>query len=302
VGTTSGTQNVTISNTGTVALNITSIVMSGANSGDFAQTNTCGGSLAAGANCSVSATFTPSASGSRSTSLTITDNASPATQTVTLSGNGTAPSLSLSATALSYGTVGVGNSSSQVVTVSNTGTGSLSITSMTISGANPGDYSQTNTCSGVVAASGSCSVTIVFTPQASGQRTATLSIYSNASSSPSTISLTGTGGAPTATLAPTSDAFGTISVGTTSTAMTNTLTNTSTNGAILAVNGFKVAGANPGDFGQTNNCPASLAPSASCTISITFTPTATGSRTATLGANVNTQSGQMGISLGGSGK
>jgi hypothetical protein len=117
-----------------------------------------------------------------------------------------------------------------------------------------------------------------------------------------TVSLTGSGGSPQATLSPTSDAFGTIAVGTNSTAMTNTLTNTSTNGAMLTFSGVTIAGTNPGDFSQTNNCPANLVPNASCTITVTFNPTATGSRSATLNALVSTPSGTKSVSLSGSGK
>ncbi len=59
VGTTSAAQSVTLNNTGTAALTITSIGVTGTNAGDFAQTNTCGASVAAGGNCSISVTFTP---------------------------------------------------------------------------------------------------------------------------------------------------------------------------------------------------------------------------------------------------
>ena len=84
VGTTSAPKTVTLNNSGDDWLNIISIVASG----DFAQTNKCGKTLAPGANCTLSVTFKPTAAGSRSGTLTITDNASPATQTVSLLGTG----------------------------------------------------------------------------------------------------------------------------------------------------------------------------------------------------------------------
>jgi hypothetical protein len=84
LGATSGAQVVTLSNTGTAALSITSI----ATTGDFAQTNTCGSSLAAGANCAISVTFTPTATGTRNGTLTITDDAAGSPHTVALSGTG----------------------------------------------------------------------------------------------------------------------------------------------------------------------------------------------------------------------
>jgi hypothetical protein len=75
---------VTLSNTGSAALTISSI---GA-SGDFAQSNTCGASVAAGASCTVQVTFTPTAIGQRAGTLTIADNAAPSPQSVSLSGIG----------------------------------------------------------------------------------------------------------------------------------------------------------------------------------------------------------------------
>ena len=89
VDTTSATQAVTLSNTGKETLSIASIAVTGANASDFAQTNTCGTSVAAGANCAIAVMFTPSAAGSRTAALSITDNASGSPQTVSLTGTGT---------------------------------------------------------------------------------------------------------------------------------------------------------------------------------------------------------------------
>jgi hypothetical protein len=86
VKTTSAPQSVTLSNTGNAALSITSI----AASGDFAQSNTCGSSVAASASCSISVTFTPSTTGQRTGTITISDNASNSPQSVGLSGTGQA--------------------------------------------------------------------------------------------------------------------------------------------------------------------------------------------------------------------
>jgi hypothetical protein len=73
-----------MTNAGSAPLNITSI----AASGDFSQTNTCGTSVNAGANCSINVTFTPTVAGSRSGTFTITDNAPNSPETVNLSGAG----------------------------------------------------------------------------------------------------------------------------------------------------------------------------------------------------------------------
>jgi hypothetical protein len=84
VGTTSAVQNVTLKNSGMATLTVSSISATG----DFAQTNTCGSSVAAGASCSISVTFTPIATGTRTGSVSISDNATGSPQTVSVTGTG----------------------------------------------------------------------------------------------------------------------------------------------------------------------------------------------------------------------
>src|SRR5207244_9230765 len=94
VGIGSSAQAVTLTNSGTTPLSISSIALTGTNTADFAQSNTCpsgSNTLAAGSSCTISVTFTPGASGARSATLTFTDNAADSPQTVTLSGTATVP-------------------------------------------------------------------------------------------------------------------------------------------------------------------------------------------------------------------
>jgi len=88
LGAISAAATVTLSNPGSVALSITSVAITGTNAGDYAQTDTCSSSVAAGAKCAINITFTPSALGTRTASLTITDNAANSPQTVSLTGTG----------------------------------------------------------------------------------------------------------------------------------------------------------------------------------------------------------------------
>ena len=81
------TKPVTLTNTGTAALSITSVVATG----DYTQTNNCGTSLAAGAACTTSVTFKPSTTGARPGTLTYNDSASGSPHVVSLSGTGTLP-------------------------------------------------------------------------------------------------------------------------------------------------------------------------------------------------------------------
>src|SRR5208283_4752399 len=107
---------------------------------------------------------------------------------VTLTGTGTASVVSLSAANLSFGNQGVLTASpSQSVTLTNTGNVSLTVTGISVTGANSGDFSQTNTCGSSVAASGNCTISVTFTPGAVGSRTAAISIADSASGSPQTL-------------------------------------------------------------------------------------------------------------------
>ncbi len=89
VGTSSSTQPVTLTNSGTGALTITSIKITGTNLADFSQTNNCGTSLLAGSTCTLNVGFTPHGTGPRSAAVSVTDNAGGSPQKVTLSGTGT---------------------------------------------------------------------------------------------------------------------------------------------------------------------------------------------------------------------
>jgi hypothetical protein len=300
VGTTSGAQTATLSNTGNGALSISSLALTGANAGDFAQTNTCGSSVAAGANCKISVTFKPSASGNRTASVSIADNATSGRQTVSLSGTGTAPEDGLTPTSLSFGSQPVGTTGGpQTATLSNGGNGAMNISSLTLTGANAGDFAQTNTCGSSLAVGASCTISVTFKPSASGNRTASVSITDNAPGSPQAVSLSGTGTAPATSLSATSLTFASQSVSTTSAAQTVTLSNTG--GAALSITSLAITGTNAGDFAQTNTCGSSVAAGASCTISVTFTPTASGSRTASVSITDNVPGSPQTVSLSGTG-
>jgi fibronectin type 3 domain-containing protein len=88
VGTASGVNEVTLTNIGGAALTIASIGLVGPDAGDFAQTNTCSATLAAGTSCVISVTFTPGAVGARSASITVQDDAAGAPHTISLQGVG----------------------------------------------------------------------------------------------------------------------------------------------------------------------------------------------------------------------
>ncbi|HKW63310.1 MAG TPA: choice-of-anchor D domain-containing protein [Candidatus Acidoferrum sp.] len=304
VGTSSGAQNVTLTNSGNAALTISSFAVAGANSGDFSQTNACPASpatLAAGANCSISVTFKPTATGARAASVSITDNASGSPQSVSLSGTGTAaaPMVMLLPTSLSFGNQRVGTSSAaQNVTLTNSGNATLTL-GIAITGANSGDFSQTNTCGASITAGANCSISATFKPTATGNRTASVTITDNASGSPHNVPLGGTGTAPAVMLSTGSLNFSGQLVTTSSAAQSVMLTNSGT--ATLNIMSIGVGGANSGDFSQTNTCGAMVAAAGNCSISVTFKPTATGNRTASVAITHDATGSPQTVTLTGTG-
>jgi uncharacterized repeat protein (TIGR03803 family) len=210
----------------------------------------------------------------------------------------TAPAASLGPTGLTFASQAVGTTSAaQTITLTNTGNAALSITGITITGTNPGDFAASS-CPNSLAAAGTCVINVTFTPGASGTRTAILNVSDNASGSPQTASLTGTGTSPAASLSPIGLSFASQAVGTTSAAQTITLTNTGN--AALSITGITITGSNPGDF-AASSCPSSLAAAGTCVISVTFTPGASGTRTATLNVTDNASGSPQTVSLTGTG-
>lgn len=196
VSTSSAAQPVTLTNSGTAPLTINDIALSGSNAADFAQSNTCPGSLSPGLSCTMNITFTPSALGAETATLTVTTNAADSPHTAMLSGNGVAPAPGV---ALDPASVNFGNqlvnvaSAANLVTLTNSGTAPLTIDSISIDGSNAADFAQSNTCSGSLAPGISCNITVTFTPSTTGSRTASVSIVSNAPGSPTTVPLSGNG-------------------------------------------------------------------------------------------------------------
>ena len=293
VGTTSAGQAVIVSNTGDAALSFGAISVTP----PFAQTNNCGASLAAGATCTINVTFAPTSRGAAPGSMTVNVGAPAANQTVALSGTGIAPVASLSSTSWTFALQRVGSASpSQVVTLSNTGDTALTISSVAASGSS---FSQTNNCPGTLAAGTSCWVHIAFQPTQNGLSQGSVVITDNSgavSGSTQTVSLSGTGGASTANVSPANLTFPTTKVGTSAVPMSVSISN----GGAMSLNMSSMSAS--GDFSQSNNCGAVVAPGASCVVNVVFTPTASGSRNGALTINDDAQSGSVQtVSLSGTG-
>jgi hypothetical protein len=185
-----------------------------------------------------------------------------------------------------------------MVKLTKVGSGQLNITGITITGPDSGDFAQSNNCPPTVASGGSCLITVTFTPTAQGVRTASVSITDTGIGSPQTVPLTGRG-----TLlqwSPRSMNMGVQKVGTSSTARTVTLTNVGT--APITLFSIGIGGVNAGDFSQTNTCGRSLKAGTSCTIQVTFTPTAVGGRQGHVAIRDNAFGGTHWVGLLGTGR
>lgn len=196
VGQAGGQKPATLTNTGTVTVNISSINFTGTNAGDFKIfKNTCGSTLASSASCAASILFVPTAAGTRTATLNFNDDASGSPQQVSLTGLGTISGGSIAATptSLSFGTVSIGSTSgAQTATITNGTSSSVALSSISMSGSNAADFAiSSTTCGSSLAASSSCTASTTFKPSQASPETASWSI--TAGSTPLTVALSGTG-------------------------------------------------------------------------------------------------------------
>ncbi len=275
VASTSAAQVITLTNAGTMAANITAINFGGVPA-QYSQTNTCPGTLAAGATCTISVTLSPTLAqglGLRATSLVVQFNRE--TLTVALTGNAVSPAATLTPTSMDFGKVQIGQTSvAQVATLTNTGIAPFLVGAINFGGA-PAGFVQTNTCpvNANLAVGKSCLISITFASAgAAGVRTATLSAKAGANML--TVALSGTAMAQSSSLSPANLSFNPAQTGRAAPTQPVTLTNTGV--GPLTVGGINFGGAANG-FNQSNSCAGTvLAVGASCTINVGFGPVAVG--------------------------
>jgi hypothetical protein len=334
-GSTSSAQTVTVSNPGSSAASVSSVSVTGA----FSQTNTCGTAIPAGGTCTVSVKFAPTSGGALTGTLTIATSAPGGPITVALSGTGVTSTTNLAlgqpATASSsYETYVASN-----VTDGNTSTywesadgagypqtisvnlGSVqSIGSITLDLPPATDWStRTETLSVLGSANGSSYSQIVgsagYTFNPSTGNTVTISLPSGTSAQYVELSFTGntgwdaaqlsefevfpgggsSGGPSALTASPSSLSFGGTIVGSTSAAQTVTVSNPGTTAASVS----SVTASAP--FSQTSTCGSSIAAGASCTVSVTFAPTAAGAANGTLSVASSAPGSPLTVALSGTG-
>ncbi|GAA1385482.1 discoidin domain-containing protein [Catellatospora chokoriensis] len=331
VGTTSAAQTVTVSNPGTVTANLSGVAVSG----DFARTTTCGTTLAPGASCTASVTFTPTATGTRNGQLSVGSNAQGNPHVVNLTGSGFNPNGNLAAGrpttetshTQSYAsgnavdgdvntywesnnnafpqsiTVDLGTSATvnQVVLKLPPSWGTRTETLQVLGSTDGSNFSSLAGSAGYTfnPATGN-SATINFT--AASRRYVRVTVTGNTgwpAGQFSEFEVYGNGTPPPQTpaigLSSSSLSFANQTVGSTSGAQSVTVTNTGTASATLG--SVTVTG----DYARTTTCGSSLAAGASCTISVTFTPTASGARAGTVSFTSNATGSPHTINLSGNG-
>jgi hypothetical protein len=299
LNTASSTQAITLLSTGGKVLPIPSIAINGGDPLQFTQTNNCGTSLAPGASCTITVTFKPTSPGPKAATLTVAAAGGAATKTTSLSGIGEGSNYTLSSSSLAFGNQALNVASTKTITLRSTGITALQVTSIALGGANPFHFSQTNNCGTSVAAGASCAIKVTFKPTTTGSKAAMITVTPGGGAGTKIISLSGTGVRAAYTLSTSSLAFGNQPLNLASSAKTITLRSTGV--VALPITSIRLGGTNPLQFAQTNNCGTSVAAGASCTITVSFKPTSTGSKVATLKVAAGGGAGTKSVTLSGTG-
>jgi hypothetical protein len=194
--------------------------------------------------------------------------------------------------ALSFSPVAVGASStSQQLQLVNPGAVPLTISNIVTMG----DFSEENGCGATLAIGSNCSIDVTFSPTAPLSRTGTVALTDNALNTPENVPLTGTGIGPAIAFSPSSLYFSGQFIGNSSAAQTITLSNSGN--ATLQISTIGISG----DFAETNKCASSIVAGASCSITVTFAPSAPGGRNGNLTVTDNAAGSPQTVTLSGTG-
>jgi len=271
VSTGSQAKTISITNSGTADLVLSSISASGG----YEQTNNCL-IVSSHASCTVEVTFKPGTTGTLNGAITITDNTPSSPQIVSLFGTGIAP-VQLAPNIVRFGTVPVGTTSQpQSISLTAAPGTSFSINQISTSG----DFGQVNNCPTTLQGEQSCTINIVFHPTVNATIKGAIAVSTVFGNSPLAFSaaLTGTGSGNVnshISVQPGILNFGNKGPDTVDNVRVLTVTNTGQN-ASLTIYGITLSGS-PNALGafslykiNSNNCPSMLAPGAQCTIEIAF--------------------------------
>ena len=176
----------------------------------------------------------------------------------------------------------------------------MQINSIALGGTSSGQFSETTNCGTTLAAGSSCNITVTFKPTSTGSKSASLNVTVAAPGTSQSVTLSGTVLVPILTLLPTSLSFDNQSIHTTSAPKTVTVSNTGT--ASMQINSIALGGTSSGQFSETTNCGTTLAAGSSCNITVTFKPTSTGSKSASVNVTVAVPGTSQSVTLSGTGQ
>jgi hypothetical protein len=304
VGQTSPPSGVGIINTGSVPLTLNAPVLSGPNASDFSATLSNCSALALAATCTVDVTVTPTQPNNRSATLTLTDSTGAVHQTVSLLAFGTYPGPVVNPSTLSFAYTPVGSvSAPQSFTIT-----SYNNDPVTVIPAD-GPLSPFFLTAGNSCASTPCQISVAYAPTVAGNYSypEALLVTDLLSIQSAGVSLSGISTPPpppppptTATFTPSELTFGPQTVGITSLNGQNIQVENTGDKTLYFTT--SLTGANPQDFNVLNYCSGQAGVDTQCILTITFTPSATGLRTATLQITSNTSSSPTLITLSGTGQ
>jgi len=287
---------LTVLDNGSTQITLSQFSVTGANASDFAVTNQCSTPINPLMSCNLGVVFTPAAVGLRTATLTLTDASSGVSRSISLSGQGNPMVPALSPGALTFGNTQVGSVSAQQIVTVNQQNGDP----VTVQAAHGSTSEFVVVPSGTCATQTPCQITVSFQPTATGLQSAGFSVTDVLGNASTTLGLQGSGGVATLSLSTTSLTFAARDQGTTSISQAITLTNTGNTD--LFISGITLNGANTGDFPiESNTCGNDVAAGASCTVSISFSPTASGLRNANLVIQSNAASSPDMVQLSGTG-
>jgi hypothetical protein len=240
-------------------------------------------SLSPGVTIGVRIRFSPTSVGAKSAIVRIESNDPDENPlNVNLFGTGLGPDITLTPPSHNFGHVITGSSTSHIFVVSNVGNTDLSVTSVSLAGTDPGEFSiDSGGGSFTLSAGATRNITVSFRPSSMGSKGALLQIASNDPNNGSLdAALSGTGIMPNIAIAPTSKDYGHVTRGKSS---SQTFVLSNTGNAALIVNSTRLVGSNPDQFTiYSGGGSFTLAAGSSRNMIVSFRPTALGEQSAIL--------------------
>ena len=284
-------QSITVTNTGTAALTIAQLSVTG--SGYSASGLATPATVAAGKSVTFSVLFAPTTAGSLAGTVSIVSNAPNSPNVLSLSGTGTAASVALSAnpSSVSFASVNAGSSNSKSVTVTNSGNSSVTISQVAVDAK---DFKTSGITTPLTLAAGqNASMSISFNPTVSENITGNITVSSSQGAS-TVIPVTGSAVRPAMTVTPSSVSFGSVIVGS---PVTQSIQLKNGGTGSLTITQLSVSGS--GFSTGTLSLPVTLSAGQSTSFSVQFAPASAGTASGTVSIVSNAPGSPSALALSG---